>query len=304
MRFIQLAGIFLRLFGYFYLSIYVTYTILVSFSNYPSDGSNMETFLLNHPGIAPLLGFSDMAGKIVGFIIVPLLFFQYLQKDLSYEPIFRFPTKKLTLISIGILFLSLPWISALADWNKALPISEWFPNVGPKMEEMEKLSGTIIQMFLTWDNPEIIIISILFISVIPAIGEEIIFRGAMQQELLHWFRNPHIAIWITAFVFSFIHFQFFGFFPRFLLGALFGYVAYWTGSIWSSILLHFLNNFLTLIWLVLYHQKATDLNPESTEYIPVYITVVAVVGTAYLLTLLYKNKNIVSTDRINPINGL
>ncbi|MFN8416512.1 MAG: CPBP family intramembrane glutamic endopeptidase [Cytophagaceae bacterium] len=303
MRFVQLAGIFLRLFGYFYLSIYVTYTILTNFSNYPTDGKNVADFLFSHPGIAPLLGFSDMAGKIVGFIIVPLIFFQYLQKDISYEPIFRFPSLKLILISVGLLFLSLPWISALADWNKALPISEWFPTVGPEMEKMEKLSGSIIKMFLTWDNVEIVIISILFISVIPAIGEEIIFRGAMQQELLHWFRNPHIAIWISAFVFSFIHFQFFGFLPRFLLGALFGYVAYWTGSIWSSILLHFLNNFLTLIWLVLYHQKSTDLNPESTEYIPLYVVAIMVAGTAYLLKVLYQNKNIVSTERIDQLNG-
>jgi membrane protease YdiL (CAAX protease family) len=277
--------------------------ILTSFSNYPADGKDSVDFLLSHPEIAPLLGFSDMAGKIVGFIILPLLFFQYFQKKISYEPIFRFPPLKLLLISIGLLVFSLPWISAIADWNKALPISEWFPTLGPMMENMEKLSISIIQLFLTWDNLEIIIISILFVSVIPAIGEEIIFRGAMQQELLHWFRNPHIAIWVTAFVFSFIHFQFFGFFPRFLLGALFGYVAHWTGSIWSSICLHFLNNFLTLIWLVLYHQKSTDLNPDTAEYIPLYVIAITLIAAAYLLKLLYQNKNIVSTERIDQLNG-
>ena len=91
MRFIQLAAIFLRLIGFISLSIFVTSTILTSFSNYPTDGKDAIDYLLNHPEIAPLLGFSDMAGKIVGFIIVPLLYFQYLQKDLSFEPIFRFP---------------------------------------------------------------------------------------------------------------------------------------------------------------------------------------------------------------------
>ncbi|MCU0416284.1 MAG: CPBP family intramembrane metalloprotease [Cytophagaceae bacterium] len=290
MRYLALVGIFLRLFGFIYLASIVSFLILNQWSTFPSDSSKFIEYLTGHPEVAPVLGFADMAGKIVGFIILPILYFQYIQRRINIEPLFRFPESVHLLLGIGILFTSFIWVSAIADWNKTLPFSEWFPTLSPEMDRLEKLSASVIQLFLTWDSVEIVVISILFIAVIPAVGEEIIFRGALQTELLHWFKKPHVAIWVTAATFSFIHFQFYGFIPRMLLGALFGYVAYWSGSIWTSIVLHFLNNFITLVWLVLFHQKQTSLDPENTGYIPWYVSLCCAGITAYFLYRLYERQ--------------
>jgi len=80
------------------------------------------------------------------------------------------------------------------------------------------------------------------IAIIPAIGEELFFRGVMQRIFSDWFKNMHVAIFFTAFLFAAIHMQFYGMLPRMMLGVLFGYLYYWTGSLWVPVFAHFLNN--------------------------------------------------------------
>ena len=87
-----------------------------------------------------------------------------------------------------------------------------------------------------------LIIMILIVGVLTGIGEEFVFRGVLQRLFLDKFRNPHIAVWITAVIFSAVHFQFYGFVPRMLLGAFFGYLLVWSGNIWLPIIAHALNN--------------------------------------------------------------
>ena len=81
----------------------------------------------------------------------------------------------------------------------------------------------------------------------PAIGEEFFFRGVLQRLFSEWFRNAHVAIIVTAFIFSAIHFQFYGFIPRFLLGLFLGYMFYWSGTLWLPIIIHFINNGLAVL---------------------------------------------------------
>jgi membrane protease YdiL (CAAX protease family) len=91
--------------------------------------------------------------------------------------------------------------------------------------------------------------AIVILAIVPAIGEELLFRGILQNKIEMLSKNKHIAIWITAFIFSFIHFQFYGFVPRLLLGALFGYLYIWSGNLTIPILAHFINNGFTLLLL-------------------------------------------------------
>src|SRR5690606_6262686 len=76
------------------------------------------------------------------------------------------------------------------------------------------------------------IFTFFVISIVAGLSEEIVFRGILQTKLWQWFGNVHVAIWVSAFLFSAIHMQFFGFVPRMLLGALFGYLFYFSGNIW------------------------------------------------------------------------
>jgi membrane protease YdiL (CAAX protease family) len=89
-----------------------------------------------------------------------------------------------------------------------------------------------------WD----MMLNVFVVAVMPSIGEELIFRGVIQKVFSNIFRSGHLAIWMTAFVFSAIHFQFYGFIPRFILGLIFGYLFFWSGKLWLPIITHFVNN--------------------------------------------------------------
>ena len=93
------------------------------------------------------------------------------------------------------------------------------------------------------------------IALLPAVGEELIFRGIIQRILKNLFRSGHLSVWVTAFVFSAIHFQFYGFLPRFILGLVFGYLFLWSETLWLPVIAHFINNGVLL--LLVYFQ-----NPE------------------------------------------
>ena len=92
-----------------------------------------------------------------------------------------------------------------------------------------------------------LIVTVLMVGLMTGIGEELTFRGIIQSLVTEKSNNHHIAIWVTAIIFSAIHFQFFGFFPRMLLGAFFGYLMVWSGSIWLPIYAHFLNNSMAVV---------------------------------------------------------
>jgi len=113
--------------------------------------------------------------------------------------------------------------------------------------ELEEESQKITDEFLSSDGLTGLFMNLLVLALIPALGEELLFRGLIQRYAIGWLKSPHAGIWFTAALFSFIHFQFLGFLPRFLLGAYFGYMVYWTKSLWPAIGLHFLNNALAIL---------------------------------------------------------
>jgi membrane protease YdiL (CAAX protease family) len=124
------------------------------------------------------------------------------------------------------------------------------------------------------DSFNLLFVNILMLAIIPALGEELIFRACFQKVFVRWTGNYHVAIWITAIVFSAIHFQFFGFFPRMILGALFGYLFVWSGNIWIPILAHFLNNGMAVLAAFILQQegKSIDQAFESDSVtVPIFI---------------------------------
>jgi len=131
---------------------------------------------------------------------------------------------------------------------------------------------------------------LLVIAVIPALGEEVLFRGVLQNIFQKSFGHtqPHAAIWLAAFVFSAIHLQFYGLVPRMLLGALFGYLYVWSGNLWYPIVAHFANNSITLLAIFLYHQGATDTNIESVEAVAWWAALLSALFTGLLVYVFKK----------------
>jgi membrane protease YdiL (CAAX protease family) len=115
-----------------------------------------------------------------------------------------------------------------------------------------------------------------------------VFRGLIQNELKRGTGNPHLAIWVAAILFSAIHMQFFGFVPRVLLGALFGYLYHWSGNLIIPMFAHFFHNGFTLIMLHLYNQGVTELDMESEEAAPWPWVMVGIVSTFALLVYFRK----------------
>jgi uncharacterized protein len=195
------------------------------------------------PGSVPLLKYLQILQSISLFII-PALFagFFFGRTTGSYLGLNKISTFRLFLVTILIMFVSLPVISWATSMNEMLKLPDFMKGLEGWMKETEEKAAELTESFLKVDTVEGLLFNLLVIAVIPSIGEELFFRGLLQRLLAELFRNVHLAIFVIAFLFAAIHLQFYGFLPRMLLGILFGYLFYWTGSLWIPIFAHFLNN--------------------------------------------------------------
>ncbi len=157
------------------------------------------------------------------------------------------PSIKMIGITILIYIVGLPALNQIVYWNQEMQLpaflaefDEWCRNLEKLAEEQTKGLLNTTALFPTFMN-------IIVIGVLTGIGEEFFFRGALQKGLTKCGINPHAAIWTSAIIFSAVHFQFFGFIPRMLLGAFFGYLYWWSGNIWVNSIAHALNNSLVII---------------------------------------------------------
>lgn len=151
----------------------------------------------------------------------------------------------------------------------------------------EEQGNALISLFLKKETGLSLSLILLSMAIIPALCEELLFRGLLQPLLVRVTGKKHLAIWVTAALFSFIHFQFYGFLPRMVLGALLGYLVIWTQSIWPAILAHFTNNALAV---VLFYQNGEQLTPPtpSTNDMGIYLS--SILLTAGLGWFFYRNR--------------
>jgi len=160
------------------------------------------------------------------------------------------------------------------------------------MRNMETEAEKLTESFLVTHTNFDLIINLSMIALLPAVGEELLFRGVLQNLIQQATKNQHWAVIITGFIFSAIHMQFFGFLPRFMLGVFLGYLLVWTGSIWAPILAHFINNGSAVL-LSYYEQKnAININEEKIgiregEFWMVIASVIITVSACYIL---YRSK--------------
>jgi membrane protease YdiL (CAAX protease family) len=194
-------------------------------------------------------------GSSIGLFVLPPLFLAITERIKISQ---FYDWKKPVLPMLGIIFIlmlvSFPLTELTALINQKMTLPGFLKPLEQWMRDKETEASKMVIAFLTVRNAWDFVINMLMIAVLPAIGEELMFRGGIQRSFSKMFRNPHVAIWLTAFIFSAIHFQFFGFLPRFLLGALFGYIYFWTKSLWYPMFAHFLNNGYA-VCMSLYFQK-------------------------------------------------
>ena len=161
-----------------------------------------------------------------------------------------------SLIAFLFAVAALPMISMLADWNNSMELPSFLASVEEMMRQMEEQAKVLTERFLQTSSVGVMFANLFVMALLPAVCEEMMFRGWLQR-VLGKSVNYHTAIWVSALVFSAIHFQFYGFIPRMLIGAALGYLYYYTGSLWMSIIAHFTNNAAAVVFAFLSYNGYT-----------------------------------------------
>jgi hypothetical protein len=158
--------------------------------------------------------------------------------------------------------------SIFIDWNAHLSFPESMKGFEDWARSYEDRAEELTKYMTQFSSTGEFLFAFLVIGILPAFGEELVFRGMLQPQLFRATKNIHIAIWTTAILFSAFHLQFFGFVPRMLLGALFGYLYYWSGNLLMPMFAHFVNNGFSVLMIYLNQKGVVDMDMESTETAP------------------------------------
>jgi uncharacterized protein len=237
-------------------------------------GSNVLTSISNLDVKAPhfvnALWILQFAGMTLPIMATPVFFAYVVVNDPQayLRTSFRFPWL-LLLIGLVISMVSFPFIEFLTNVNHAIPLPSWLKWLENNEDSNLKMMTAMMDMKSIGD----MIYNVLFIGLLTAIAEELAFRGCLQTIFLRWTGNIHAAVWITAVIFSAFHMEYFGFLPRVFLGAMFGYFVAWSGSVWTSVWAHFLNNGTIVVVTYLFQNKNTKISPDDDHVFnyPVYI---------------------------------
>lgn len=277
---------------------------------YEDAGASLKTLQLVSITIVSTLLFSLFAMLIVGndlsgtsvlkttqffqsiglFVVPPLLLaFMWSLKPLEHLKMNRLPDSWSILFAIIIMIAAVPAINLLGEINHAIRFPASLAFIEEYLISMETRAEVLTNKMLAVSSIHDLLINIGLIAIIPAVGEELFFRGTVQR-LLQDKMKVHAAIWVTAFIFSSIHFQFYGFIPRLLMGAFLGYLFVWTNNLWVPIIAHFTNNGLAVLFYYLKNTGQTTLDLENIGTSQTYLVGIISMVTVASLILLFRSK--------------
>ena len=203
--------------------------------------------------------------------LLPALIYWYGFEKGRWTDFQRNSLKAVSGLWIGLVsvIVILPFNEVIVAWNQHLSLPTRLGAVGEWMDRKEQESALLTNQLVAFNSGHQLVIAVLVVGLIASIGEEVFFRGVIQRKFIEWTSNAHLGIWLAAVLFSAVHFQFYGFFPRLLLGGLFGYLYYWSGNLWVAILAHLINNSLVVITLYSQQQStwlATRLRVDTSTW--------------------------------------
>ena len=205
------------------------------------------------------------------FLLPPFLMaFLWTKQPLEWLKL-KSETRGYGLWAIFLMLMALPAINLVGYFNQQMSLPAFLEPLEQWMKTAEANAAHLTEQFLSVTTFDGLIINILLMALLPAVAEELTFRGVLQnlfeikdETLKKKGNRVHIAIWCSAILFSAIHMQFYGFLPRMLMGALFGYALVWTGSLWIPILMHFTNNAMAVILYFLAIRSGWDMDKVDT----------------------------------------
>lgn len=250
--------------------------------------------ILNNPadysGSWQLLMLVQAVSHLCSFLLPCLLYLRWVEhrgwSDFNARPLSAVQALGLVIL-LTITFM--PFNGLVIEWNQRLDLPDALRGLEEWMKQKEDQISELTTFLTDFSSPLELAMAVLVIAIIPGIGEEVLFRGLLQRKLAQWTGNVHVAIWVAAVIFSAIHVQFYGFVPRVLLGALFGYLYVWSGNLWVAILSHAVNNGFTVLMVWLYHRKMISIDIENTETVPWTGALISLLLTIGLLVFFRKS---------------
>ncbi|MEI6408269.1 MAG: CPBP family intramembrane glutamic endopeptidase [Bacteroidota bacterium] len=235
-----------------------------------------------------MLGLGHFTTFFVAALATVMMFYKgrspYNPSWSAYLRIQKIPSFQTVGLALLLMLVSIPLVLFSFSLNKMLPIpASW--------HLMESQTDEALKGLLQMNNPVELLGNLVIIALLPAIGEELVFRGVLQQQLLRRMKNPWVALLVSACVFSFIHFQFEGFLPRVLLGFILGWLYWKTQNFWVPVAAHFFNNGLQVFGQYLYGQKVSTIDFEQDIEVPWFAALVSAFMIFVVARLIYKLKD-------------
>lgn len=231
-------------------------------------------------------------GSFMGFVGTAWFYWKNIEKkswkDLDFNKVPALPVFGMVVL-IQMAFMGFNgWLQEI---NQGISFPESMKGVEALLKGMEDKLAETTKFFTDFTSFWQFLLAFLVIAVIAGVGEELIFRGLIMRKLLLGTGNPHIAIWVSAFIFAVIHFQFYGILPRMMLGVLFGYFYLWTGNIRVPIFAHIFNNGLAVTIMYLHSIGIVKTDLESMDDVPMTIVGFSLIATIGLMFLLKNYTN-------------
>jgi membrane protease YdiL (CAAX protease family) len=247
---------------------YLVTNVLLMFPVLFKYGMSFETIqdiqqnILNEPNLIRTMAFFQE----IGIFIFPAIICAWLFSD-NYKDYLRIdhPINRSAIIwTVISIIVLIPFLNLIYHFNQQMVFPEALKGVEEWMKWKEDTAAQVLEKMLYADNFGLLLFNIAVVCVLTGIGEELMFRGVLQNLLGKLVRNPHTVIWIVAILFSAIHFQFYGFINRMLLGAWLGYLLYYTKTIWIPILAHFTNNLIGVLIYYVYQDAPQKMQETET----------------------------------------
>ena len=300
-RYLGLLSKILILFGFFLLGGFIGQFIgllsVVLIVGFPKQDVNqfqksVMDFMV-HPqnyigGLRAMMAFQWFSALFT-FVASSWVYLRLIEKrDLNSLSTGPSPDFRLFLWTIITLLVGMPLMEFIIQWNESIVFPAGLQETEKWMRASETQLAELTKFLLDFRSPMDFAIGLAVIAGLAALGEELFFRGVLQSLFERYTGNHHVAIWVSAGIFSFIHFQFFGFFPRLFLGAFFGYLYVWNRNIWIPIVAHLFNNGWTLTMQYMYQQKQIAVDPEKLgEITPWWSVVISLVLVVFYIRRLY-----------------
>lgn len=194
---------------------------------------------------------------------------------------------RLALAGVVVLLLLVPIIEWLTTWNDSWDLGR----IGSLLRQQQDMTEGMLEEILNITTVGGLLANLVVVALVPAVCEELFFRAGMQNLLQRWWGNKHVAIWVTAVIFSLCHGEIFSFMPRLALGALMGYVYVYGGSLLPNVMVHFVNNSIVVVLSWLAARGVLDIDPEQPIDFGAILTVCCTLAAVGVMLVTFFKKS-------------